>query len=262
VTFAAAAEDYDRFIGRYGASLAQALIAFAGVEPGMRALDVGCGPGALAAQLAGRLGVEHVAAAEPSPTFAQAARERLGGVEVVQAEAEALPFADDRFDAALAQLVLNFLADPQRGVREMARVTRAGGVVAACVWDYAGAMTLLRAFWDAAREVDPVGGAAADEGAVMALGREGALAELLVGGGLQDVRVAAIEATARYEGFTDLWAPLTAGVGPAGAYCAALDDRRRAALRDALRARLDVGEAPFALTARAWAAAGTVPGAA
>jgi SAM-dependent methyltransferase len=257
VTFSAPAEAYDRFIGRYGASLAQALIAFAGVEPGMRAMDVGCGPGALAGALAARLGAGHVAAAEPSPTFVQAARERLAGVEVVQAPAEALPFADGRFDAALSQLVVNFLADPLRGVREMARVTRPGGVVAACVWDYAGAMTLLRAFWDAAREVDPVGGAAADEGAVMALGRADALADLWGAAGLRDVRATAIEATARYDGFADLWAPLTAGVGPAGAYCAALDDGRRAALREALQARLGVGNEPFELSARAWAAAGT-----
>jgi len=257
VSFSAPAEAYDQFIGRYGASLAQALIAVAHVEPGMRVLDVGCGPGALAAALAARLGADRVAAAEPSPTFVAAARERLAGVEVVQAPAEALPFPDDRFDATLSQLVVNFLADPGTGVREMTRVTRPGGVVAACVWDYAGAMTLLRAFWDAAREVDPAGAAAADEGAVMVLGREGALAELWRATGLRDVRGAAIAATARYDGFADLWAPLTAGVGPAGAYCAALDDGRRAALRDALQARLGVGHEPFELSARAWAAAGT-----
>jgi hypothetical protein len=118
-------------------------------------------------------------------------------------------------------------------------------------------MTLLRAFWDAAREIDPVGGAAADEGAVMALGREGALAEQWRAGGLAAVRSGAIEATARYDDFADLWAPLTTGVGPAGAYCAALDNGRRAALRDALQARLGVGHEPFELSARAWAVAGT-----
>jgi SAM-dependent methyltransferase len=257
VTFSAPAEAYDRFIGRYGASLAQALIAFAGVEPGMRALDVGCGPGALAGALSARLGAGHVAAVEPSPTFVQAARERLAGVEVVQADATALPFPDGRFDAALAQLVLNFLDEPLRGVHEMVRVTRPGGVLAACVWDYAGEMTLLRAFWDAAREIDPAGAASADEGAVMTLGREGALAELWRAAGLRDVRAAAIEAAARYDGFADLWAPLTAGVGPAGAYCATLDDARRAALGHALQARLGVGNEPFELSARAWAVAGT-----
>jgi hypothetical protein len=140
----------------------------------------------------------------------------------------------------------------------MVRVTRPGGLVAACVWDYAGEMTLLRAFWDAAREVDPVGGAAADEGTVMALGRPDALADLWRDGGLHGIRTAPIEASAHYDGFVDLWAPLTSGIGPAGAYCAALDEPRRQALRHALQTRLGVGEAPFVLSARAWAVAGTV----
>jgi SAM-dependent methyltransferase len=108
--------------------------------------------------------------------------------EVVVASAEALPFAGRVFDAALSQLVVNFMADPEAGVREMARVTRPGVVVAPCVWDYAGEITLLRAFWDAAREVDREGAAAADEGAVMRWCAEGELAELWRDAGLEDVR--------------------------------------------------------------------------
>jgi ubiquinone/menaquinone biosynthesis C-methylase UbiE len=133
-TFRASADAYDRFVGRYGAQLASALIDFAGVEPGMRALDVGCGPGALAAELANRLGTANVAAADPSEPFAKACRARLPEVEVVVAGGEVLPFADRTFDAALSQLVVNFMRDPEAGVREMARVTRPGGVVASCVW--------------------------------------------------------------------------------------------------------------------------------
>jgi ubiquinone/menaquinone biosynthesis C-methylase UbiE len=150
-TFRASADAYDRLVGRYGPQLASALIGFAGVEPGMRALDVGCGPGALTGALADRLGAAHVHAADPSEPFVEACRERNPGVDVVLAPAEALPFADRTFDAVLSQLVVNFMRDPEAGVREMARVTRPGGVVASCVWDYAGEMTLLRAFWDAAR---------------------------------------------------------------------------------------------------------------
>jgi ubiquinone/menaquinone biosynthesis C-methylase UbiE len=160
--FRVPADAYDRYIGRYGPELAAALIDFARIEPGMRALDVGCGPGALAAALAERLGPAHVSAADPSEPFVQACRTRLPGVEVVVAAAEALPFPDRAFDAALSQLVVNFMDDAEAGVRELARVTRPGGVVASCVWDYAGEMTLLRAFWDAAREVDPERGAHAD----------------------------------------------------------------------------------------------------
>ena len=166
-TFRASADAYDRFVGRYSPGLATALIDFAGVEPGMRALDVGCGPGALAAVLVERLGAASVAAADPSSPFVAACRARLPGVDVVEAGAEALPFADGEFDAALSQLVVNFMRDAEAGVRELARVTRAGGIVASCVWDYGDGMTLLRAYWDAAREVEPERAAAADEGVVM-----------------------------------------------------------------------------------------------
>ena len=136
-TFRASADSYDRHVGRYGVQLASALTAFAGVEPGMRVLDVGCGPGALTAALAERLGTSSVSGADPSQPFAEACRARLPGVEVIVAAAEELPIADRTFDAALSQLVVNFMRDAEAGVREMARVTRPGGVVASCVWDYA-----------------------------------------------------------------------------------------------------------------------------
>lgn len=256
-TFRGGAEAYDRHIGRYGASLAAELIRFARVGPGMRVLDVGCGPGALTAALAGRPGAADVSGADPSESFAAACRERVPGADVVVASAEALPFAPRSFDAALSQLAVNFMGDARAGVREMARVTRPGGVVAACVWDYAGGMTLLRAFWDAAREVAPERAAAADEGVVMRWCREGELLELWREAGLGDLRSASLAAGARYAGFDDLWAPLPTGVAPSGAFCASLDDERRAALREAYRRRLGVGDGPFELTARAWAVAGT-----
>jgi ubiquinone/menaquinone biosynthesis C-methylase UbiE len=252
------ADAYDRHVGRYSAPLAAALISFTHVEPGMRALDVGCGPGALTTVLAEKLGPENVCAAEPSEPFAETCRKRLPGVEVVVADAEELPFADDAFDASLSQLVVNFMRDPEAGVREMARVTRPGGVVASCIWDYAGEMTLLRAFWDAASEVDPARAAVADEGRVMRWCAEGELAELWRQAGLQDVRFAQIVVGAEYSDFEDLWAPLPAGVGPSGAFVKSLDEEQRATLHNAYRNRLGVGDGPFELTARAWTVAGTV----
>ena len=257
-TFRASAEAYDRHVGRYGASLAASLLAFARIEPGMRALDVGCGPGALTAALAERLGAANVSGADPSEPFAEACRARVPGVDVVVASAEALPFGDRSFDAALSQLVVNFMHDAESGVREMARVTRAGGVVASCVWDYAGEMTLLRAFWDAARVVDPDRAASADEGTVMLWCAEGELAELWCDAGLRDVDSAPLVVRAGYESFEDLWAPFPTGIAPSGAFCKSLDDDRRDALREAYRRRLAVGDGPFELTARAWAVRGVV----
>jgi ubiquinone/menaquinone biosynthesis C-methylase UbiE len=257
--FRAPTDAYDRFVGRYSPALASELIAFAGIEAPMRVLDVGAGPGALTVALAERVGARNVAAVEPSDVFAAACRDRAPGVEVTVAGAESLPFPDGAFDATLSQLVVNFVPDPLAGVREMARVTRPGGTVASCVWDYGGEMTMLRAFWDAAREVDPSGGAAADEATVMRWCAQGELAQLLATAGMTDVRSGALVVRARYQGFDDLWAPFPTGVGPAGAYTKSLDPDDQLAVRDAFRRRLDVGDEPFELTARAWAVAGTNP---
>ena len=130
------AEVYDRFIGRYSPGLALAMREAAAVRPGQRALDVGCGSGALTAALADVLGAENVAAVDPSEPFVEASRARVPGARIEVGSAESLPFADGEFDATLSQLVVNFLPDPEQGLHEMSRVTRPGGVVAGCVWDY------------------------------------------------------------------------------------------------------------------------------
>ena len=257
--FLTSAEAYHRFIGRYSAQLAAELIAFARPGPGTRVLDVGCGPGGLTAELVQRLGTQQVVAADPSEPFARACRSRLPGVDVVVAGAEALPFPDGAFDMALSQLVVNFIPDAPAGVREMARVTRSGGVVASCVWDYGGEMMLLRAFWDAAREVEPDRAAAADEAVVMPWCGESDLSELWQLAGLDDVRSGELVVRASYADFEDLWAPLPTGVGPAGAFCKSLTHAQRGALHGALKSRLCPGDEPFELSARAWAAAGRVP---
>ena len=172
-SFQKPAEAYDRFVGRYGRALAEATLERLTVAPGWRVLDVGCGPGPLTAVLAEVVGGESVGAVDPSEPFARACSERVPGADVRVASAEKLPFTDGSFDATLSQLVLNFLADAPAGLREMRRVTRGGGEIAASVWDYAGEMTMLRAFWDAAVELDPGRAESQDEGinAVLRAGR-------------------------------------------------------------------------------------------
>jgi SAM-dependent methyltransferase len=250
MTFAVAADAYDRFMGRYSTFLAPQMADFAGVASGQRVLDVGCGPGALTSELVARLGAANVSAADPSEQFVAAARERHPGVDVQLAPAEDLPFADDEFDAALAQLVVHFMADPVRGLAEMARVTRSGGVVAACVWDHAGEQTPLAPFWAAVHELDPE---AMDESG-LAGGREGHLAELFAGAGLRNVEATALPVHVEHATFDEWWEPFTLGVGPAGAYLAALDPPQRDDLRE--RSRLRVSDPPFTLATRAWAARG------
>lgn len=250
MSFEVAAEAYDRFMGRYSIQLAPALADLAAVEAGQRVLDVGCGPGALTTELVLRLGTDAVSAVDPSESFAAAARERHPGVDVRLSAAEELPFADDTFDAALAQLVVHFMADPVAGLREMVRVTRAGGVVAACVWDHAGERAPISTFWEAAREL---GGDVTDE-SLLAGGRAGHLTELFEAAGLGQVEESDLAATVDYANFDDWWEPFTLGVGPAGAHATSLGEAELAALRD--RCRQLLPEAPFTLSTFAWAARG------
>jgi SAM-dependent methyltransferase len=256
VTFQAPAEAYDRLIGRYAPSLAAAVLQAIPVERGQRALDVGCGPGALTRALAGALGPESVCAVDPSAPFVEACRARVPGADIRLGAAEALPFEEGQFDVVLSQLVVNFMTDAVGAVREMRRVARSGGVVASCVWDYADGMTLLRRFWDAALTVDPEGAPARDEGRVMRFCTRDALEGLWRDAGLDEVCSGELRASADYDDFDSLWAPFESGVAPSGAYAAALDPSRRAALRNELRRLLGNPVGPFTLPARAWLAAG------
>ena len=195
---------------------------------------------------------------DPVEPFVHACSERVPGADVRLASAEGLPFEDGAFDATLSQLVLNFLPHPAAGLREMMRVTRTGGVIAATVWDYAGEMTMLRAFWDAAKTIDPDTAGTLDEGERMPHCRPDQLKQLWEDCGLADVEADGIIVTADYEDFEDLWAPFTTGVGPAGAYASSLSKADQEALRKAYRKRLGSPEGAFELTARAWIVWGQV----
>jgi ubiquinone/menaquinone biosynthesis C-methylase UbiE len=257
VEFSAPADHYDRFMGRYVPKLAVALVDAAGVTAGMRALDVGCGPGGLTHELVTRLGADHVAAIDPSPQFAAANRERHPGADVRDGAAEDLPFVDDTFDVALSSLVIAFMRDADAGAREMARVTRPGGVVAECMWDLpGGGMTMLSTFWRAVRKVDP---AAQGEQARVGF-REGEIAEVLARAGLEDVQAGSLATSAHYESFDDFWTPFTYAVGPAGGHLAKLTAEQQDAIREDCRRQLGEPEGPFDLDARAWYARGVVAG--
>jgi SAM-dependent methyltransferase len=249
--FTVAAEAYDRFMGKFSVQLAPALCDFAGIEDG-RVLDVGCGPGALTTELVNRVGAGSVAAVDPSEPFVAAAQERHPGVDVRLAPAESLPFDDDEFDASIAQLVFHFMSDPAAGLREMTRVTRPGGVVAACVWDHGDGQGPLSPFWNVVNELDP---AARDESDLFG-SRDGQLVELFRSAGLVDVEGTTLPSSVAHATFEEWWEPYTLAVGPAGAYLASLDDAGRERLREACRRSL--ADAPV-VTARAWTVRGTVP---
>lgn len=246
------ATDYDRFMGRYSVPLAPLFADFAAVDAGQRVVDVGCGPGALTAELVARVGTASVSAVDPTESFVAAARERQPLVDIHHAGAEELPFGDGTFDAALAQLVVHFMTDPALGLREMSRVTRAGGVVAACVWDHAGGTGPLNAFWDAAREVTPH----VEDESALAGATQGHLAQLSEDAGLREVEEHALTVEVEHRTFEEWWEPFTLGVGPAGRHVAGLDPDARAELRERCRTMLPT--APFVVSARAWATRGRV----
>lgn len=248
MSFAVPADAYDRFMGRWSAPLAVQFVDVADVQAGQRVLDVGCGPGALTAVLVDRCGPASVTAVDPSESFVAAARVRLPDVDVRRAAADALPFADGAFDATLAQLVVHFLRDPVAGLRELARVTRPGGVVAACVWDHAEGLGPLAPFLAATADAHDESG--------LAGGRRGHLVELFAAAGLHDVQNVTLTVSRSFGGFDEWWELFGLGVGPAGAYVAGLSVDGRDALRERCAALLPTGA--FTLDAVAWTGTGRV----
>jgi SAM-dependent methyltransferase len=251
MSFDVSGDAYDRFMGRYSQPLAPVFADFGAVEAGQRVVDVGCGTGVLTEELARRVGADHVAGADPSPML-QAAAERVPGADLRQASAEELPWPDDSFDAALAQLVVHFMDDAAKGVGEMARVTRPGGVVAACTWDFAGGgMRLLATFWQSVRALDPDA-----ESETSPFGDRGHLDELWRESGVQDVETEALEVSSDYKDFDELWSSFSRGVGPAGQYLLGQPAERQDAIRAEYFTRVGEPSGSFTLTGRAWAVRG------
>lgn len=255
--FAVSAESYDRFMGRFSGPLSAVFADFAGVGSGSVAeganrtvLDVGCGPGALTDELVARGATP--TAIDPSASFVAAARARHPGVEVLEGVAESLPFDDAAFDAALAQLVVHFMRDPVLGLREMARVTRPGGTVAACVWDHSTGP--LGVFWAAVAQLHDGPGEPPSE-APRPGSHRGDLTRILAAAGIRDPLEESIAVTVPFTDADAWWSPFELGVGPAGDHVAALDDAARAQLRERCRELLP--DPPFEVRAVAWAARGS-----
>lgn len=253
MSFDVAAEAYDAFMGRFSRPLAEDFTDWAALPATGRALDVGSGPGALTEVLVRRFGQTEVSAVDPSPSFVAAASARFPSADIRHGSAEALPFGDDQFDATLAQLVVHFMTDAAAGAREMIRVTKPGGVVAACVWDFAGGRgphtTFFRAFSTVAPGVD-------DESQRIGV-HEGDLGALLRDAGCVDVVEGEVAVRLEVAGFDEWWTPYTLGVAPAGRQLAALDPADRERVRAAAQELLPEG--PFSVTAVAWAARGIAP---
>jgi ubiquinone/menaquinone biosynthesis C-methylase UbiE len=257
----AASAAYERFMGRWSRLLAPVYISFAQIESGDRVLDVGAGTGSLASALEATPGVKEVVGVDPSEGLIAYARQnaKAGRARFEVGDAQALKFDDASFDKTMSLLVMNFVPDHDKAIAEMRRVTRPGGGVSACVWDYSEAMQMLRYFWDEAVALDP----AADkkDERHMKLSREGQLGEAWKKAGLKNVQEKALVIEQSYTSFDDYWEPFLKGAGPAGAYAVALPEEQSQQLESRLRQRLLAGrdDGPFVLKARAWAVRGEVP---
>ena len=257
----AESDAYERFMGRWSRRLAPPFVEFASVDERDSVLDVGSGTGALAFALADAIPSVRVTGVDPSSGYVRYAQARTPGdrVRFLVGDAQALQMPDASFDKTLSLLVMNFIPDPVKALREMIRVTRPGGAVAAAVWDYGEGMEMLRVFWDEAVALDPT--IAARDERNMPLCRRGELAALWHANGLQQVEERPIAIELSFASFDDYWRPFLGGQGPAGAYAASLSQARRDALEARLRSRLlsERQDGPFTLRARAWAVKGVVP---
>lgn len=250
---------YERYMGRWSRQLAPRFLQWLDAPPGRRWLDVGCGTGALSAAILASCAPAAVTGVDPSEGFLAAARDNLPAqVRLHRAPADRLPLADGEVDIVASALVLNFVPDAAAALREMVRITAEGGRVAACVWDYAQKMEMIRHYWDAAAHLGLLAPGQA-QGERFPICRPEAIAEALADAGLRQVEVAAIEIDMRFADFEDFWQPFLGGQGPAPAHAVGLPDPERARLREALRARVPArADGSIRLQARAWAARGVV----
>jgi len=257
-----ASAGYERFMGRWSRQLATAFIAFAQMRNGDRVLDVGTGTGSVALTIAATLPKSEVVGVDPSAAFIAHAQKSAqpGRPHFEVGDGQALRFGDASFDATVALLVMNFIPDHNKALREMRRVTRAGGVVSACVWDYNNGMQMLRYFWDEAVALDPA--IEPKDERHMKLSREGQLGELWKLAGLANVQEQPLVIDQVYTSFDDYWTSFLEGAGPGGAYVVSLSEGRRQQLEARMRKRLlgSRQDGGFTLKAKAWCVRGTVPG--
>ncbi|MCC6298640.1 MAG: class I SAM-dependent methyltransferase [Anaerolineales bacterium] len=249
---------YEGYMGRWSRRVAREFIGWLNVAAGSQWLDVGCGTGALSQTILQLAEPASIKGIDRSEGFVNFARDHVQNerVHFEVGDAESLTDRSETYDAVVSSLMLNFIPRPERALSEMIRVAKRGGVAAVYVWDYSEGMQFIRHFFDAAVALDPKA-SEHDEGPRFPICHPDALRQLFETTGLQDVEVRPIEIPTVFRDFDDYWSPFLAGVGPAPAYTASLNEEHRNALRERIRAGLPFNsDGSIPLSARAWAARG------
>jgi SAM-dependent methyltransferase len=256
-------DGYELQMGRFSRLLAPLFVDFAGIRDGRHILDVGCGTGSLTFELARNPGFERIEAVDFSPIYVAHAKSRSDDARLSfrEADACALPFEDASFDHAASMLVLAFIPQADQAVREMRRVTKPGGTVAAAMWDTRGGLVFARMFWDTAAMLDRRAVERRARSFSRPMTRPGDFTRAWQGAGLRDVIEDALTIRTQYSSFDDFWAPMEGKDGPFAEYVTTLDREERVRLRDAVRAAYVDGEpdGPRSYAATAWAVRGRVP---
>lgn len=248
-------DPYDYFMGRWSRLVGESFVKWLSVPPGKKWLDIGCGTGALSEAVLRFQNPSALTAIDQSEGFVNSAQQRLG--KIAQCEvgnATGLSFQDGSFDYVISGLVLNFLPEPEKALREMKRVTSPGGSVAVYVWDYSGTMEFLNYFWDAVVDLDP-GALALHEGTRFPDSTKDGLRRLFDAADLPNTTIDPLEVATNFKNFDDYWKPFLGGQGPAPTYLLSLNESNRGRLRDHLHDRLPIHvDGSIPLIARAWAA--------
>ncbi|CAN7382576.1 MULTISPECIES: class I SAM-dependent methyltransferase [Ensifer] len=257
------ATGYEQLMGRWSKQLAPLFINFSGLADGERILDVGCGTGSLTFALPHAADLREITAIDFSPVFVEAAIKANTDprIRIQQADACALPFADDYFDRALALLVLHFVPEAEKAVAEMRRVVRPGGVVAAVVWDHFGGLPGMRMVLDTAAMLDENADQVRARYCFQPMMRPGEMIQSFAAHGLVDIEQTSLMIRMDYQSFADFWQPISAGEGPLGKYVSALEPAQRVKIDAAVKAAYEAGQpdGPRSFAAVAWACRGIVP---
>jgi len=228
--------EYEHFMGRWSERLAKPFLDFAGIQPGERVLDVGCGTGVLTAALA-ETGAQAIGI-DASEAYLDGARRYRSHPNIAYelGDVRRMRFVDGSFDACVSTLVLDIIPEAEQVVAEMQRVVRPGGLVASGVHDFWGGHAAFALVWDTGSVFDPGISALRDDLKAHPLGWAGGQAALWRRTGLAEVTEIPIVISRDYASFADYWSNFTTGQGRLGARLKELPDEVRGEIQRHVRA--------------------------